>query len=215
MNLPFTHGQLLDTFAAYNRALWPAALLLWALTIAALWCLHRGRRDASRLMAGVLALQWIWAGVAYHWVFFRAINPAATVFGGLFVLEATLFLRYGVLRPRFHFSPLAVRSGWLGWSLILYAVFYPVVGLVFGLAYPHLPTFGVPCPTTILTAGALLLAPSRPIRLLAVIPVLWSGVGGSAAFVLGIRGDFVLLLAGVALIVHLATPTQTPRERAV
>jgi len=35
MQLPFTHDQFLDVFAAYNRTLWPAAALLWIATAAA------------------------------------------------------------------------------------------------------------------------------------------------------------------------------------
>jgi hypothetical protein len=60
--------------------------------------------------------------------------------------------------------------------------------------------FGItPCPVTIFTLGMLLLA--RPMYWwLLAIPVLWSLVGGSAAFLLGVPQDWVLLLSGVAVL---------------
>jgi hypothetical protein len=63
--------------------------------------------------------------------------------------------------------------------------------------------FGVPCPTTIFTAGILMLARPR-IWPLSVIPVLWSAIGGSAAFLFGVAADLVLPIAGLALIVYTA-----------
>jgi hypothetical protein len=57
----------------------------------------------------------------------------------------------------------------------------------------------VPCPTTILTIG-FLLAGGAPVPVaVALIPILWAFVGGSAAFLLGMRADLMLLAAGIAL----------------
>ena len=68
------------------------------------------------------------------------------------------------------------------------ALAYPGAAIVLGLSYPRSPTFGVPCPTAILTAGLLLLVPTREARRLGVIPLAWSAIGGSAAFLLDVRG---------------------------
>jgi hypothetical protein len=87
-------------------------------------------------------------------------------------------------------------------------------GVLTGLQYPRLPTFGVPCPTVILTAGALLLAPRRETRPLAVFPILMAGVGGSAAFLLDIQADIALLAAGVVLLISvLSPPRRVPQAR--
>ena len=86
-------------------------------------------------------------------------------------------------------------------ALIVYSLAYPLVGLAFGLAYPRMPIFAVPCPTTVLTCGVLLLAsPFR--RVTAIVPILWSAIGGSAAFVLGISADLALVAAGALLLVR-------------
>lgn len=208
MKLPFTHDQFLALFREYNRALWPALVLLWLATLIALVQLRRGWPNASRVLAALLVLHWAWAGAVYHLGFFRRINPAAVVLGVLFLLQTALLLWRGVIRRGLTFTPSpAIWSG-VGFALVLYALVYPLLGILSGLKYPALPTFGVPCPTTILTAGLLLLAPRKEARILGGIPVLWAGIGGSAAFVLGVRADLVLLLAGVLLLAYMFAPAR-------
>jgi hypothetical protein len=73
----------------------------------------------------------------------------------------------------------------------------------------------VPCPTTILTLGLLLAVEAPPVWV-AIIPVLWAGVGGSAAVLLGVQADFVLLAAGGLLVTFMvqsnrSRPAFTPR----
>ena len=203
MKLPFTHEQFLDVFAAYNLLLWPVAALLWLGTLLALVAWWSRGAASSPMLCGLLAFHWAWSGIAYHFAFFRAINPAAIAFAALFVAQAALFIWHGVVGRRLVFD--RPRSGWgaLGVTLAGYALVYPLIGLLTGLSYPRTPTFGVPCPTTLLTAGLLLAAPRAGARLAAVIPILWCAIGGSAAFTLGIRPDFALPLAGAALLLHL------------
>jgi len=65
-------------------------------------------------------------------------------------------------------------------------------------------TFGVPCPTTLLTLGLLLIAePSS--WALAAIPIAWALVGGSAALLLGVKADLMLFVAAALLVGRLAT----------
>ena len=214
MQLPFTHDQFLDVFAAYNRALWPAAILMWLLTAAAIVALYRRGPKASRLVAAVLAFHWGWAGIAYHLAFFRSVNPAATLFGAVFVLQAALFLWRGVFGSQLSFQPTASAWGLVGGTLVAYSLIYPALGLVLGLAYPRFPSFGVPCPTAILTVGLLLLAPRREARRLGAIPVLWAAVGGSAAVLLSIRADLALVVAGLLLVLFTAVGPRRSDNRA-
>ena len=84
---------------------------------------------------------------------------------------------------------------WISQFLLIYALAYPFLALAEGNDLPRSPTFGVPGPTTILTIGLLLTAESLPITL-TVIPILWAFIGGSAAFLLSVRTDLMLLAAG-------------------
>jgi hypothetical protein len=165
---------------------------------------YPARKPACRL--ALLATHWVWSGLVYHLGYFREINRAALIFGALFILQGLLFAWFA-RGPR---ALCFVRSGSpvaaIGLFLVAYGLLYPVVGMAFGLAYPRMPTFGVPCPTAIMTAGFLLMATATLPRSLLIIPILWAVVGGSAAFVLGIHADLMLGVAGVALVLRLILP---------
>lgn len=144
---------------------------------------------------------WLWTGIAYHGMYFSEINKAAFVFAALFVVQGLLLSRAAVTKAfRFGFSGSA--SAWLGWGLIVYAlVAYPLLGLWAGLRYPQMPMFGItPCPVTIFTFGVFLLAASPVSRWLLVIPVIWSLIGGSAAVLLQVPQDWLLLFSGLSVI---------------
>jgi hypothetical protein len=198
MQLPFTREQFFDLFAAYNTALWPAAIALWSASAIVAVLLMSSRRPADRWVSALLTAHWLWSAVAYHAVFFTRINGAAWLFAALFLLQAALLFRAGVVQRRLSFAPR--RDAWtvLGFLLIAYSLLYPAVNAVQHLTWSRIPTFGVPCPTTIFTAGLLLLARGGSWRL-SIVPVTWSVIGGSAANLLGVRADFVLPIAGLAL----------------
>jgi uncharacterized protein DUF6064 len=198
VNLPFTSAQFFDVFGAYNRSLWVVVLGLWLYVVAAAWVLARFK-DRSRFVSIMLAVQWVWAGLAYHAMFFSRINPAAWLFAALFVVQGLLFFQFGVIHQRLRFSPRGSFRHAAAWTLITYGLMYPLIVKFEGHVLPDAPTFGVPCPTTLLTLGFLFAADPPWPRAIAVIPVLWSLVAGSAAILLGVRADLMLWVAGLAL----------------
>ncbi|MCU0629840.1 MAG: DUF6064 family protein [Methanoregulaceae archaeon] len=87
----------------------------------------------------------------------------------------------------------------IGSFFVVYALaIYPLIGMYLGHGYPRLPTFGLPCPTTIFTFGIFLMADKKFPLVLTVIPLIWSIIGVFAAFLLGITEDYMILVAGVA-----------------
>lgn len=199
MSLPFTRDAFLDVFAAYNEWLWPFALMLWLATLYAVVLVVRAKDVRPWFLPGLLALHWAWAGLAYHAAFFSTINPAAWLFSAFFVLEAGLLAWHGVVHRRLRFSTGRSVRHMVAGAFVTYALAYPLLNLAQGLTFPRVPTFGVPCPTTILTVG-LLLAAKTPSWSVAIIPVLWSMIGGSAALLLSVRADFVLFIAAAVLV---------------
>ena len=197
--LPFTREQFLAVFVQYNAGVWPAQIVAYVLGLAMIVLLF----VPSRAGTGSSGSGWrrcgAWTGIMYHWVYFSAINQAAPVFAALFVLQAALLLYSGAIRGHEKYRPSRGAQAWVGWTLIAYAaVLYPLIGLWSGHSLEEVPMFGItPCPVTIFTFGLLLLA--RPVAWwLLVIPFLWSLVGGSAAFLLGVPQDWVLALSGLA-----------------
>lgn len=199
--LPFTHAQFLDVFAAYNAAAWPSQAVAYGLAAAMLASLVAGTPHRGRIVAAGLGLMWLWTGVVYHWLYFTAINKAAWAFGALFVVQGLLFLLASARGMLGYEGPVAKVPRLVGWGLIAYAaVVYPLLGQVLGPGYPRTPTFGItPCPVTLLTFGLLLLAGAPVSRWLLVVPVVWSVVGGSAAFLLQVPQDWPLLLSGASV----------------
>jgi Family of unknown function (DUF6064) len=198
VHLPFTAAEFLALFRDYNRAVWPVQGLLLALGLGASVAAFRHLPDSRRIVTLCLALLWAWTGVGYHFVFFRAINPLATLFGIICLLQAALFLVYAGDRGALTFGATRSLPGLLGGLLLAYAfVVYPLLSRAFGHPYPASPTFGTPCPTTIATIGLLLWArPRVPVRL-AVVPIAWAGIGTLAALQLGIYEDLGLTVAGL------------------
>lgn len=210
MNTPFTMEQFFGVFADYNTTVWPTQVLIYLLALAALFLAIKPTGYSNRIIAGVLGLFWLWIGGVYHISFFTAINPAAYVFGGLFILQGLLFFWSGIYRQQLSFGPKMNLYGWAGGFFILYGLLiYPVLGYFLGHVYPSSPTFGLPCPTTIFTFGLLLWTNNRVPKYLLVIPVLWSLIGFSAALQWRVLEDVMLLVAGLV-----ATALLVYRDRA-
>lgn len=197
MSIPFTIGEFLDVFRRYNETVWPAQWILVILALVAVVAALRARR-LSRTPLFILAVLWLWMGLVYHLAFFRSINPAAVVFGSLFIVQAGVFAWLALRKPAVRFTVQRDTAGLLGALVILFAlVIYPSLGWLAGHRYPAAPTFGLPCPTTVFTFGLMLWAqPALPRRVF-IIPVLWSVVATVAAFQLGMVEDFSLPLAAI------------------
>ena len=203
--MPFTPEQFFDVFRAYNATVWPAQVLLHLLALAAAALAFRAGRGAGVAISLILAFLWTWVGFAYHLAFFAVINPAAIGFGLASIVAAGLFLWHGALRRRLRFrcsmAPLPIA----GLVLIVFALAaYPLWSTWSGHAYPALPTFGLPCPTTLFTLGMLaLLEPPYP-RSPLIIPLVWSAIGAQAAVLLDWPADLSLIAAGLLGVVLLA-----------
>jgi len=198
MQLPFTREQFFDLFAAYNEALWPAAAALWIASTAIVALRLSARRPHDRWISALLVWHWLWSALAYQVAFFTRINPAAWLFAILFLGQAVLLFRLGVMQRRLSFAPWGSAWAPFAWGLIAYSLAYPAINAIDHLSLLRIPTFGLPCPTTIFTAGVLMLSTPRSWRL-STVPIIWSAIGGSAAFLLGVRADVALPIAGMAL----------------
>lgn len=201
MNIPFTTAEFYGVFSAYNAGIWPLQLLLMMLGLLAVVFLVRQRSYSSVAISAILALLWAWEALAYHLLFFTAINPLAYGFAALFMVGAAVFFWQGVVRRRLNFNPANIANGWrtvAGWGLLIFACFiYPAWTTFSGHRYPAFPTFGLPCPTTIFTIGLLAFLVKPYPRSVFVVPILWCVVGGQAAFVFDVQADFGLIVAGV------------------
>lgn len=197
MSPPFTRIAFLDLFGAFNRTTWPVLLLLWLASLVCVVALARGTVPGRRVSA-LLAVHWLWSGVAYHAWFFTSINPSARVFAVFFVVQGLLFLRSAV-RQELTFAWEPTLRQLTGSTFLVASLAYPLLVFASGHRPPDAPMFGVPCPTVLFTVGALLCAHGPVPRRLIVIPLAWCAVGGSASLLLGMTPDLLLIAAGMAL----------------
>ena len=215
MRLPFSVEQFFAVFVQYNTAVWPAQVVLLALGLIAVGFVFWPGARSGTIVSAILALLWAWLGVVYHWVFFASVNPLAIAFAILSLVGALAFVWWGVIRRQLRFARPARWRAWTGGALLIYALLvYPALSWMAGHHYPALPTFGLPCPTTIFTFGVLaFLARPYPWQVF-VVPVLWSLIGGQAAFLLSVPQDLGLLVAGaLGVILALNSRVGVPRGR--
>ncbi|MBK9985321.1 MAG: hypothetical protein IPP15_23780 [Saprospiraceae bacterium] len=198
MKTPFTVDQFLDVFKNYNEAIWPMQVIFYLMGLVVIYLVFKPGSKAQKIINIVLAFLWLWMGIVYHLMFFTAINKAAYLFGGIFILQGVLILFYGVFQNKLSFKFRSGLYGVTGIVLILFAlIFYPVLGYFLGHLYPSSPTFGLPCPTTIFTFGLLLLTDKKCPVAIMIIPFIWSVIGFMAAFNFGIVEDTGLLVSGL------------------
>ena len=199
MQLPFTVEQFLGVFRAYNSAVWPAQIVLLVLAVLAVIFIALQRAWSGVAVSAVLAVLWIWLGAVYHLAFFARVNPVANGFAALSIVGGLMFAWHGMFRRRLAFRFAKSFRTAVGAALLVFALLvYPIWATLAGHGYPELPTFGLPCPTTIFTIGVLALAEGPSLRAVLIVPILWSLVGSQAAFLLDVKPDLGLLVAGVA-----------------
>jgi hypothetical protein len=199
MNLPFSREQFFEVFGRYNEGVMPLqlGLFLLALTAFAEMVVRRPRSD--RVVSAILAGLWAWMGIVYHFVYFAPVDPVAPLFGLMFLGAAAAFAWAGVVHGRLKFNGENRMRRIAGHVLITYSlVVYPLLSLLLGRAYPELPTFGLPCPTTIFTIGMLAFVSGRFPRYVLAVPIVWAFIGAQGALLLGVYEDIGLLVAALA-----------------
>lgn len=199
MRIPFTVEQFFSIFKVYNEAIWPAQIVAYLMGLALIVALFKQTKWSGRFITGVLTLFWVWMGVTYHLLYFSTINPAARLFGILFIVQGILFAMLGVILNRLEFGSTDKLNTFVGGFFILFSMLiYPILGYAFGHNYPAAPMFGVaPCPVTIFTFGVFLFAQTKIQWYLFLLPLLWSLVGISAAISLQVPQDYGLVFAGI------------------
>lgn len=195
MDTPFTKLQFFQVFEEYNAAVFPAQAILLVLVLLAVGISVSGR-TITRVIGLFLGLLWIWIGAVYHIAFFSSINPIATAFGALFILEGGLIL-FATVQGTLSFrrSP-STSQHFLGYLLIFFGLLvYPLISYLTEGSVSRIISVGLPCPSLIVTFGFFLLAAGRVPPILLIIPSLWAVIGTSAAVNFGVYQDFMLIIS--------------------
>ena len=203
MNPPFTSEQFFGVFEQYNTTVFPVQLILIALGIVALILVHSRKSTSNSLIAGFLGILWLWTGIVYHLTFFSPINQAAYIFGGIFILQGIFFF-IELLREKLEFTFNGTAREYIGYFFILFGlVIYPIISYFLEGSFSRTIALGLPCPTTIMTFGFLMVTSNRLSKYLLIIPILWAIIGTGAAINFGVYQDYVMLLAAIVAGIYL------------
>jgi hypothetical protein len=198
MKLPFTSEQFLEVFYKYNTSIYPLQFFFLLLAALAILIIYKGNKMQQKVILIILGTFWFWMGTVYHIRYFSVINKVAYAFGAMFILQSIFLLYYGSMKEQIFTFQKNLQSITSALMLIYALIVYPLIGHFAGHGYPYSPTFGLPCPTTIFTLAIFLLAQPRIPFYLAVIPLIWSVIGFSAAISLEIFEDTGLIVSGLA-----------------
>jgi len=157
------------------------------------------RRHCERIIAGLLAVCWLWIALAFHYQRYAQINWAATWFAVAFGCEALLLVVVGVLANRLAFQTARGGVAWLATSIIAVAVVgYPLLAALTGRPWTAAEMFGVAAdPTAIASVAVLALVRGRIRWLLLVIPVLWCAVAAATLWAMNAPQGWIVLAAGL------------------
>jgi hypothetical protein len=172
---PRTYYRMLER---HNEAVWPAQLLTFALGIGILVLLRRPSAKQGRIIAGFLAVLWVWVAWAFLLRRYATINWPITYVVPLFLLEAVLLLWWGVIGAKMSFAVKPGAGGTVGAALfVLGILLYPALAPILGRPWQQAEVFGIaPDPTVVATVGLLLLAPGRFRWGLLPVPLIWCAI---------------------------------------
>jgi Family of unknown function (DUF6064) len=209
---PRTYYRLLEL---YNLAIWPAQLAGMAIGLAIVALLIGKRSHRDRIIAGLLAVCWLWVAWAFHYQRYAQINWAATWFAAAFAFEALLLVAVGVLAGRLVLQPTGGRKLRLATSMVAITVLgYPLLALLAGRSWSTVETFGVaPDPTAIASVAVLALVRGRIRWLLLVVPLLWCAIAAATLWAMHAPEALVVVAAAVLALWPALRPKASLRAR--
>lgn len=210
---PATYHRLVER---YNAAIWPGQVLALGAAVAVFWLVARPMPGQGRVVAGLLALGWLWVAWAFHLERYATINWAARWFAAGFVLQAALLAWSGLARGQLVFRWGSGAAGRAGALLFLAAVLaQPLLGLVGERAWRAVELAGLaPDPTAVATLGLLLAVPGRVPWGLLVLPLAWCAVAGATAWAMEAPDAWFPWAAALAALLLAARKSLTRAEEA-
>lgn len=204
MNIPFTTEQFFEVIANYNSAVWPAQILLVLAGIVCVLLINTEILHKNKIIGGYIGVLWIWIGIAYHIGYFTLINPAAYIFGILFILQG-LFTLFETFRgQKLQFKIDGGIIDYFAYFILFFAIIiYPILLYFLENSIYTTITLGLPCPSTILTFGFFMLSTRSFTKYLLIIPGIWTIIGTSAAFNFGVYPDYMMLITAIIATVYL------------
>jgi hypothetical protein len=195
--LLFSPRTYYRTIELYNLAIWPAQVAGLVIGVAVVALLVSNVAGRDRIIAGLLAVCWLWIAHAFHYERYAQINWAATWFAGAFALQTLLLVVFGVLAGRLAFQHAGGGAFWIATLVIGVTVIgYPLLAPLTGRAWTTAEMFGVAAdPTAIATVAVLALVRGRIRWWLLIVPLLWCMVTALTLWAMKVPEAIVVAVA--------------------
>lgn len=202
--MPFTTEQFFMIFEDYNKTVFPLPWIFLFLGIIAIYAVLSKKSGKNNFVGSILAVIWIWIGIVYHIIFFSSINPAAYIFGGLFIIQGIFFYIETFVRRNLVFNYMGTAKSNLALFFIVFGmIIYPVISFYLEGSMLKVISFGLPCPSVIVAYGFLMLTDKKFSKYLLIIPSFWALIGTAAAVNFGVYQDYVMILAAIVANIYL------------
>ena len=197
---PRTYYRLLEL---YNLGIWPAQLAGLAIGVSIAVLLLGARPQRDRIIAGLLAVCWLWVAWAFLHERYAQINTAAPWFAAAFALQALLLAGISAFGGRVALANAPVGAARIRSATVTIAVVgYPLLAPLAGRPWTNAEMFGAaPDPTAIATVAALGLARGGRRVLLLVVPLLWCLVSGATLWAMNSPEAMIVAGSGVLAII--------------
>jgi hypothetical protein len=215
MKTPFSTEQFFSVIENYNAFVFPFQLIILAIGAVLIGLVVSSKHSKIQFPAVFTSLLWIYTGIFYHFFFFTSINPAAWIFGSLFILQGGLMLYETIYKKRLDSATDHKKQRIIGFVFVLYGVIiYPLISYLSEGSIAGAISLGLPCPSTILTFGVFLVYGKNFSRYLLIIPAVWSLIGISAAINFGVYQDFVMPVAAITAVIFLVSDKKSAKTYA-
>ena len=160
-------------FELYNQAIWPLHLIAIVFSLVIIYAVWKKPAWASRLIAVLLTVSWLWVAWAFLYERFYHIHVVANWYAFCFVLQAGLISWYGVVKKQFTLFEKSQPRMYFGLVLLFISlIFYPVIAFMTGRSWLQFEMFSLtPDPTVLATLAILVLYKASSV--LYVIPITW------------------------------------------
>jgi len=195
--LSFSIEEFLLVLETYNLAIWPSQIFVYLLIIVSLFFSFKSTNYAPKIVLSVLSFLWLFNGIVFCFIFWSPSHIFGYIFGVCCILQGILFL-YSIKRSDITIGNANKIFTIIGVLFVIYATIgYQIFGYYLGHIYPQFfPAGLVPCPTTILTFGILLIINNIPLKYYVILLII--SLGGFLAAYNGIYEDVGLIIAGVS-----------------
>ena len=198
-------------FEQVNGETWPWQIAILLAGAAALVFVLRPRPWSDRVLAGLLALAWVWTGLRFVGHYYAEINWLAAGAVPLFLGQGALLAGFCTLRQPTR-QPAAPRAPALaGPVLLVYALaLHPLVAPVAGRPLAAAEVVGLaPDPSAMATLGFLLLLRRGAVSwLLATLPLLWCLASAATLLTMGTAEGLIPLASALLFLVARLWPVR-------